>query len=629
MDKEKLQKAIMYASKNPQSDFAVELKQRIKRGEFNDILKESGVDTTRYEPPKKESFIKRASKAIFKSEAEFGKSIAGAIDVGASKFGIGATAGFEKAQSQKIETMNQITQAIKAKRERGEDTTKLKKMLVDMSSSSIKNELLERQAGLSTRQVLGQGLGVATDIIGAGTIGTKGAGLVTQPTSFLKGALKGAGTGAATGGGFGATQGLARGMQEDRKGADLASEVISGGLVGGLAGGVLGGLTGGISGRLRGKALRKQQLKEELVSNPELVAKYNLSDVGKIKKDKIASEVIRQGVDEKYVAVIKNSNPTDKIKFKKMLKLAERASKDARAIERPSDEVGRTIIDRTSHLLKKVRAFGKAVDDTAETLKGKSISAKPAIDNFYDDLSDMGIKIKNGKPIFDGSDIEGIAPAENLINKVVHKLNGLSDDAYKLHRVKRFIDEQVTFGKVGEGLSGETERLVKGLRRNIDGLLDVKFSNYNKANTSFAEAIGLLDETKSVLGRNFNPTTGNVRAGAVARRILGNSANRGDILEYLSNLEVLYKKTGGTSADDIISQTVFADVLEDIFGTQATTGLQGQVQRGVEQAGGVVQDIAQGQPLAALTRGAVRVYQGTRGVDHEAKVRALRALLGL
>lgn len=619
MDKEKLQKMMKYASDNPNTEFAVELRNRFQQGKYDTILNSEGIKT------KKPSLLKRIGSGLIKSEVEFGKSIAGAIE---TFTGFGGGNILETAQNKSWETTQQLLKAIKEKQGKGEDTTKLKKVL-EATKSSFSNELLERQAGLSTRQVVGQAAGVGLDILGGGTIGTKAAGLVTKPTGLIKGALKGAGQGALIGGGFGAGQGAVRGLQEDKSGADLASETIAGGLIGGVAGGVLGGVTGGISGYLRGSKLRKQQLLDDLTNNPDTVAKYNIDDIGKITKDKNVTEVLKQGIPEKQVAVIKNTSPENIKKFRSMFNVAEKASKDAKIIERPTDIVGESIVNKTKHLLKELRKSGKEVERVVNNLKGQKVNPIEAVNSFVDDLSGMGVVFKNGKPVFNGSDIEGIIPAENLISKVVKRASEVSDNAIEIHRLKKFIDEQVTFGKLGEGLSGQTARILKGFRANLDSVLDKQFVAYNKANQSYSNAIQLFDKTKEILGRKFDVNTGSMRAGSVARRILGNSANRGDILEYIKALESFAKETGGDVSDDILAQTVFADILEDVFGTQATTGFTGSSQRALEQVGGVVQDIGQGQIITGLTRGAVRGVQALRGISDEAKIKALGKLIGL
>src|SRR3990167_9544394 len=105
MDKEKLQKALEYAKQNPQSTFSVELDQRIRRGDYNDILKKEGVDTSKFQPPKEKGFLRKLGEGLIKSEVEFGKSIAGAIDVFT---GAGGSRRFEEVQSQNSTSLIKI-----------------------------------------------------------------------------------------------------------------------------------------------------------------------------------------------------------------------------------------------------------------------------------------------------------------------------------------------------------------------------------------------------------------------------------------------------------------------------------------------------------------------------------------
>ena len=633
MDREKLQKAMSYASQNPQSEFAVELRSRINRGAYNSVLKAEGVDVSKFGSPKKEGFLKRAGKALIKSETEFGTSLAGAADI-FSGGRLGGGRGFEQAQTQEAQTTTQLLKVIREKRQRGEDTSRFEKLLPSFTQPSQTNELLERQASLSNRQVVGQGLGVATDIIGAGTIGKAGAATVLQPTSIIKGALKGAGVGAATGGGFGAAQGLARGLQDDRQGADLASEVISGGLIGGVAGGVLGGVTGGISGGLRGRALRKEQILKQLTDDPDTIARFQLDDTGKLVKNKEAQAVIKQGIPEKQVAVVTGAGKKDKTAFQEMFKIAQKGEKNALVQERAIDQVGHTLVDRTKNLQNTLRAAGESVDEAATSLTGKKVNILTPVESFTDDLQAAGVTLKKGDLDFVGSDYEGIAPVEKLLKDVFKRLErGDLDnfDATTAHKLKRFIDNKVSFGKQTEGITGSAEIMLKRLRRGVDGTLDDSFSNYATANDEYARAIQLWDFTRDIMGKNFDPSqqVSSQRAGSIMRRILGNSAKRGDIMAYMVELEKFTKATGKSVDDDLVRQVVFADMLEDVFGTNATTGFQGGITRGVEQAAGVAQDAAQGQPVSAAVKGGIKLFQASRGITDEAKVAALAKLIGL
>lgn len=574
------------------------------------------------------------SEKLWSGLAGFGKAVA-ASPIGFGKeiaAGIGAGQATRNNQAQVAQESQNLDIAIKKRAElkaRGVDTSKVDAMIEDLRTNLGKGSDVASvlpAVNDTTSQVLGNAGGIVVDIASAGGLANAGKAVIA-PKTIGQGILQGAKTGATTGVIVGGAQGFTKGLGAGQSVTDAAFTAASSATLGGVGGGIIGGAVGGVSGAINSRAANRQQLVDDLTNNPELVAKYSLNDTGAIVKDPKASELIRQGLPEKQVAVIKNAAPADKVKFQQMVTLAEKATKDARAVERPSDVVGQTIVERTKHLMGQLKIAGKEVDAAAQTLKGQTVDSTPVTLQFINDLEDIGVSFKNGQPVFDGSDIEGIAPAENLIKKVFARADDASSDAVKIHQLKKFIDEQVTFGKMGEGLSGKTEFILKSFRRNLDGLLDSNFENYNAANVGFKKAIDLLDDTKTVLGKNFDPSNGSVRAGAVARRVLGNSASRGDILEYLKSVDDFYKSTGGTAQDDIIGQTVFADILEELYGTQATTGLQGQVQRGVEAAAGAGKDLLQGKFLQSATKAVAHVAEASRGLSQEAKIAALKALI--
>jgi hypothetical protein len=656
---EQLRQALTKAQNNPNSSFATELRKRIEAGNFDSQLSELGVQTPALRPTLGNEFLEQDTSLkgsnLLQKVRNFATTVIGGREV-ARGIGLGLAAPetqrrLSEAEQRLMDTDLNLIKRIQEKVGRGEDTSRLEnareQLLSDMKfSRDIQEDFIASLP--SNTQVIGSAVRLA-GTLSAGSL----AGGVTTGTSFQlaekgaksvgglaqltgadtaatilggigRGAIAGAGTGAITGG----IQGAGLAAEADAPGEEIISRGVQGTIGGGIAGGVIGGLVGGVSGGLKGAALRKAQTLKELETNPDLVAKYNLNNKGALVEDRNAQELIRQGMDEKHVAVLKNASAADKQKLKEMVAFADKATKDARAIDRPSDVVGDTIVERTKHVATQLKTSGKALEGAAKSLRGQKVDPIPATQTFIDDLSEMGVTFKNGKPVFDGSNIEGITPAENLVKRVVDRANTVSDDAFEIHQLKKFIDEQVTFGKQGEGIAGQTERILKLFRRNLDQTLDTNFTQYRDANAAYSAARDLLDDTKQILGQSFDLNEGSIRAGAIARRVLGNSANRGDILEYLNALEKYFKSTGGKGGGDVITQTVFADILEDIYGTQATTGLQGQVQRGIEQAGGVVQDLGQGQLITGLTRGAVRLMQASQGITPQAKITALKALIG-
>jgi hypothetical protein len=206
-------------------------------------------------------------------------------------------------------------------------------------------------------------------------------------------------------------------------------------------------------------------------------------------------------------------------------------------------------------------------------------------------------------------------------------MNGL-DDAYTGHQLKRFIDNQVDFGKTTTGLTGQAERILKNFRSSLDGTLDAKFANYNAVNTQYARLAQLTDDVSTLVGKKVNDggEIAQMRAGMVMRRVLSNSPNRGDLLRLLDDLDAVVKQTGGQSTDDMITLIAFADALEDTFGTQAATSLQGQFRKGVTQKV-VGEAVGSSFNLQGIRTAIGSAIEASRGINHGNKVKAIEQLL--
>lgn len=666
MDNEQFLKAYQYAQQNPKSDFALEFAKRAKMGNFNDQLSKLGVDTSKYQAPKKKGFFQKVGEGLIKSEKGFGESIAGAI-IPFTK----TQKTLEEARANSEQTQAQLIKRIQEGREKGEDVSKWTSLLKDISGQNIPSDADINPALLKTnKQVLGEALGVATDIIGAGTFGKAAQGAKTgqllatgvpsvvggnvakEATTFLGGALKGAKTGAIAGAGFGTAQGVATGMQEDLDTAGIATRGVTGGIVGGTVGGVLGGVTGGVSGALRGRNLRKQELQGLLdsgeISDARLAnagLQVGTDDAGNMTykisgKDKVAKEAVKQGFDDADVALVKTATPTDKAQMSKMLNIAEKASTNRRVVERPYDVVGESVLKPVKELNTQLNSAVKELDGVAKTLKGQAVNqADDVLTSIQDDLAGMGVKVKDrikGTALddvldFTGSDLEGLGSNETLIKNVWRRIKS-ANDAYDFHRVKRYIDSNVEFGKSGEGLTGQAQSLLKGWRKQIDNALDTQFTQYNQTNSTISDIFGVLDNLSDVLGRKFKigDEFSNLRAGQVASRLLGNNATRGDIMNMLNTINQVSSKYGVKSNQDIISQVVFADMLEDVFGTQATRGLQGQVQRAVRDGAiDTVKKISDKNIIGATLELGKKGLEKSRGINQENKIKAIKALLGM
>lgn len=351
----------------------------------------------------------------------------------------------------------------------------------------------------------------------------------------------------------------------------------------------------------------------------------------RIKSDPAAQEAIKQGFDEGIVAAVKQTTPVNKAKLLRMANIAEKSKQDAvfGASNRPADVAGDSLAQRIKTIKSVNTEAGKQLDGVAKSLRGQKGDLSTPTENFARNLDDMGVsENEDGSLNFIGSDIEGITGAEKILKQVASRVRKLdADDAYDMHRLKRYIDEQVTYGKTTEGLSGKAERTLKNLRADIDASLDSQFPEYDRVNTQYADTIGALDAFQDAAGTKVNLLGENSEKalGTVSRRLLSNTQSRVNLIDSIKNIDDVAKKYGTTFDDDIMTQVLFADELDKIFGAAARTSLQGDVgkgvRRGLETAAG--QRTLTGIGIDAATA----AVEKARGINEKNAFKSIKDLL--
>lgn len=371
---------------------------------------------------------------------------------------------------------------------------------------------------------------------------------------------------------------------------------------------------------------RRQKIGEKLErgEGDTDTARFDLDEEGNVVKSPEATSAISQGFDEAVVASIKTASPADARQMLAMLERSRKASENARfgAANRPSDVVGDSLSKRINHVRRVNTRAGRRVDFEARNLEGKPIELDGPIDQFLSNLDDMGIKFddKTGKLSFDGSDLQGLPGPQRTLRTVVKRLLDVdTPDARAAHRVKRFIDEQVTFGKTQRGLSGRAERLLKDLRRGIDGALDETYPAYKAANDQYSQTIQVLDDFQGVAGQKMDLYGPNAdkAIGTLSRRLLSNAQSRINLMDVIDDLNDVAAKTGGKFDDDIVSQVMFVDELGRRFGASAKTSLQGDVEKAAERAARssvreAVTDAVVDKTKAAFGRTDPKAYEAMR-----------------
>jgi len=358
-------------------------------------------------------------------------------------------------------------------------------------------------------------------------------------------------------------------------------------------------------------------------------AKYIIAGSGRVKKDRLAMETIKQGFDEGVVSSIKAASASDKKAMRDMMGILRRGMKSARYARenRPSDIVGQSIVDRFRAVQAKNKQAGQKLDEVANSLRGQPIDVSQATNDFLSALDAMDVTTRQVKgkvvPVFEGSAIDGLTGAETAIKRMFNRMNkGGQIDAHDAHKMKRFIDEQVSYGKAtGEGLTGQTERAFKTLRSSIDKALDDAYPEYDRVNTQYADTRGALDAFTDVAGKKFDPAGKNAdkQVGTLSRRILSNAQSRIPLVDAIADMERVARKYGVDVDGDITTQAMFFDELERMFGSSAPTSFQGLGEKIAETALKTKAQLASEAVMGAAKK--------LKGVNDERAVKAISDLL--
>jgi hypothetical protein len=342
-------------------------------------------------------------------------------------------------------------------------------------------------------------------------------------------------------------------------------------------------------------------------------------------KNPTQQAAIKQGFDEGLVAMIREASPADRRNMLRSLEIMKDATEDKRfsMTNRTTDIAGESILDRYKLIRDVNEQAGAGIDDYAEkNLKGRAVDFAEPVQNFEESLQKLGVKFNDDLTLdFELSAIEDVAPAERILNQIVKRMRAPRQvTAYDVHNLKRFIDEQVSYGKATEGLTGRTINVIKNLRRELDGILDNKFPEYDKLNTTYAETIQAMDDFSTAIGRTIDPDSPSAATaiGTSLRGLGSNRQTRGRLVDSVSELNSLGNRYGSFD-DDVITQTAFTIDLDRIFGTKADTSLSG-----VLGEAAATMPTSTGQFVGAAARAAGNKL---RGVNQEKQFEAMRNLL--
>lgn len=362
------------------------------------------------------------------------------------------------------------------------------------------------------------------------------------------------------------------------------------------------------------------------VKLPKIVGTKEIPKLDVEIDEKVFKEISDRGFDQKDAVLLSSLQETEKKAAKSMLELAEKATENPRITQRPIDIVGSNLVNKVDNIKTLQKNFGKEVGTAAKALKGKTADTDALLANTIKSLQESGIKVTQGKQgivlDFTESPFKNVPSVHKVLNTAVNDINILRGNAELLHNFKLGIDELVAFGKQTEGLSGRAESILKQMRREADTILDDNFPDYKVANDKYKEVRDLVEKVETSIGSELTSE----RAAAAVRRVFSNAQSRGEIKNALKELDDIGTKYGVSTADNLLDQALFAEVLENLYGTQAITSLQGEVTKAVKGAAKVAGAVRDPLKLAgdAVEFGVGKI---TRQTDAD-KIKALKEILG-
>jgi hypothetical protein len=349
----------------------------------------------------------------------------------------------------------------------------------------------------------------------------------------------------------------------------------------------------------------------------------------RIVKDKVAQSAIKQGLSPETTAMVKASSKLEKSKFNKMLQIANDSLKNRvfRANNRVGDVAGDSLLQRVTDISRIKKIAGGNLNKVAESsLKGETVNASPAMSKFVKDLEGMDITINPKNLSFKGSSIEGGASgassAQKILSLTMERLKAVNGDAFKTHKLKRFIDKQVSFGKTSTGGAGAAERTLKNLRRELDGSLDSKFPRYKKINNVYSGVAESLDGFQKAAGARLDLSGGqaNKALGVKLRSLTNNTQARANLIESMSKLEDVAVKNGIKYKDRILEQVLFADDLESLLKISPKNAFKNQIAEGVA-------DVATGSAVVAAVRAGKNIAGKVSNINPQNAIKSIRELL--
>jgi len=279
----------------------------------------------------------------------------------------------------------------------------------------------------------------------------------------------------------------------------------------------------------------------------------------------------RAGIGEDTIFHVAESSTTDVSAYHRMLDISEAGFHNRRLFNTPAEVAGETVLKRVKGLVNHMEVTSKYLDEVVEGMPNFPQEFTKDREKVMVILKKSGIILgKDGKLRSTGaipnSDLKLYKTALSFIepNPSTGKV---FRNPRKIHAMRqRLFNEFDLAGAKEDPFSDSAIRDIEEIRKVFMDSLSVFDRNYQTANKDLALTIGPL--TKFVRSIQYKGNLKDIgeaslKSGEVASKVLGKRFARP--MEILQDVEERAKAVGVKFDDDMYSQIIFADNLDDMF----------------------------------------------------------------
>ena len=443
-------------------------------------------------------------------------------------------------------------------------------------------------------------------LIGGLGLAKVGSALTKPSSSILRKAATYSGIGAAEGALYGSGA-----AEEGEKAQEAKIGAVTGAVVGPLAAYGINKVSDIIGNRKVVKDLLDRGIMDNktagyMLAEPKIKLPAIKGKV-KLKTDRIAKDALDQGWNKDAIMLAQRSNPDTRREMDRMITIRKEIQNNPilRGKKRTSNVIGEGILRRYEPVNNANKAAGERIDNIADNQLSKIYDEiYPELNReakkFLEVLQREGIDILDGSGVpinasnpgkraaslrFDNSNFMRL-PESAIIDRVFERLiKNPKPTAKDVHQIKRYIDNNISYGSDTTGAKRSAEKIISDLRSGLDSVLDNRVKAYDNANKVYAETIEPIKEIKRFLGKNsdIEEDAGVEKAGTLTRRIRSMAVTGPEVRAIIEELDEISKKYGYKGKDDLESLMIFEGAMNNFLGETTDNSARNIVRTGTKQ----------------------------------------------